>query len=72
MEIGVVIVNILDEIEMHEDVVRKFKKECVGDLKEIAELCAGCLNSGHKILLCGNGGSAADSQHIAAEFEGAN
>lgn len=41
MEIGVVIVNILDEIEMHEDVVRKFKKECVGDLKEIAELCAG-------------------------------
>jgi D-sedoheptulose 7-phosphate isomerase len=70
MEIGVVIVNILDEIEMHEDVVRKFKKECVGDLKEIAELCAGCLNSGHKILLCGNGGSAADSQHIAAEFVG--
>lgn len=62
--------NILDEIEMHEDVVRKFKKECVGDLKEIAELCAGCLNSGHKILLCGNGGSAADSQHIAAEFVG--
>lgn len=34
MEIGVVIVNILDEIEMHEDVVRKFKKECVGDLKD--------------------------------------
>jgi D-sedoheptulose 7-phosphate isomerase len=27
-----------------------------------------CLASGHKILLCGNGGSAADAQHIAAEF----
>ena len=28
------------------------------------------LQSGHKILICGNGGSAADSQHIAAEFVG--
>lgn len=29
-----------------------------------------CLKDGGKILLCGNGGSAADSQHIAAEFIG--
>ena len=29
-----------------------------------------CLKNGNKILLCGNGGSAADSQHIAAEFIG--
>ena len=29
-----------------------------------------CLQSGGKILLCGNGGSAADAQHIAAEFTG--
>jgi len=28
------------------------------------------LESGHKILLCGNGGSAADAQHIAAELTG--
>lgn len=28
------------------------------------------LKNGHKLLLCGNGGSAADSQHIAAEFTG--
>ncbi len=28
------------------------------------------LSSGHKLLLCGNGGSAADSQHLAAEFTG--
>lgn len=33
-----------------------------------AELLAGCIRSGHKVLLFGNGGSAADSQHIAAEF----
>jgi D-sedoheptulose 7-phosphate isomerase len=29
---------------------------------------AECLNSGDKILFCGNGGSAADSQHLAAEL----
>ena len=27
-----------------------------------------CLKSGNKILICGNGGSAADAQHLAAEF----
>lgn len=35
-----------------------------------ADRIARCLSSGHKILLCGNGGSAADSQHLAAEFTG--
>ena len=33
-------------------------------------LITSCLNAGGKIMLCGNGGSAADSQHIAAEFTG--
>jgi D-sedoheptulose 7-phosphate isomerase len=31
---------------------------------------AACLKAGGKIMLCGNGGSAADSQHIAAELTG--
>lgn len=33
-------------------------------------LCAGSVKCGGKIMLCGNGGSAADSQHIASEFTG--
>jgi len=33
-----------------------------------AETLAACVAAGHKILIFGNGGSAADSQHIAAEF----
>ena len=33
-----------------------------------ARMLAECLASGHKILIFGNGGSAADAQHIAAEF----
>ncbi|MFH1038485.1 MAG: SIS domain-containing protein [PVC group bacterium] len=35
-----------------------------------ARMVIGCLKGGGKILLCGNGGSAADSQHIAAELVG--
>lgn len=31
---------------------------------------ADCLRAGHKLLFCGNGGSAADSQHLAAELTG--
>ena len=37
-------------------------------LIKAADLLATCLASGHKILLFGNGGSAADAQHLAAEF----
>ena len=33
-----------------------------------SERLAGCVTGGGKIMLCGNGGSAADSQHLAAEF----
>ncbi len=35
---------------------------------EIAELIAGALEGGGKVLFCGNGGSAADAQHLAAEL----
>ncbi|WP_369792211.1 MULTISPECIES: D-sedoheptulose 7-phosphate isomerase [unclassified Lebetimonas] len=40
------------------------------DIVSAAELCLASLKDGGKILLCGNGGSAADSQHIAAELSG--
>lgn len=41
---------------------------CREPLERIADLLCATLQSSHKILLCGNGGSAADSQHIAAEL----
>lgn len=40
------------------------------DLETVGCLMTKALESGHKILLCGNGGSAADAQHIAAELVG--
>jgi D-sedoheptulose 7-phosphate isomerase len=35
---------------------------------EVAEAIIKCLVEGHKVLVCGNGGSAADAQHFAAEM----
>ena len=39
-------------------------------LLEVANVASSTIKAGHKIMLCGNGGSAADSQHIAAELIG--
>jgi D-sedoheptulose 7-phosphate isomerase len=33
-----------------------------------AKMILGCLASGHKLLICGNGGSASDATHLATEF----
>ena len=41
-----------------------------GILRAIADRLASCLEAGGTIYLCGNGGSAADAQHVAAEFVG--
>ncbi len=37
---------------------------------DAADIIKKALAAGHKVLFCGNGGSAADSQHLAAEFVG--
>lgn len=39
-------------------------------LEKMARACHKALKRGHRIYLCGNGGSAADCQHIAGEFIG--
>jgi D-sedoheptulose 7-phosphate isomerase len=39
-------------------------------LEEAAECVWECLSTGHKLLICGNGGSACDSQHLAGELVG--
>lgn len=42
----------------------------LGTLVKVAEAVTKCLRSGNKILFFGNGGSAADAQHLAAELSG--
>jgi len=45
-----------------------FVRENVANLILLAEKIANTFMNDHKLMLCGNGGSAADAQHIAAEF----
>src|SRR5690606_3041181 len=42
----------------------------LADLHRAAALMTECLRNGGRVMLCGNGGSAADAQHIAAELSG--
>jgi phosphoheptose isomerase len=53
-------------IAAFEESKRLLPSSVLGAVEEIAE----CLRGGGKILVCGNGGSAAESQHFAAEFVG--
>jgi D-sedoheptulose 7-phosphate isomerase len=46
----------------------KMQQECITDIISAAELITESYKAGKKLLLCGNGGSAADCQHIATEF----
>src|SRR5208337_4583471 len=39
-------------------------------VRSVAELCVAAIRGGHKIMFAGNGGSAADAQHLAAELVG--
>ncbi|MEO2118104.1 MAG: D-sedoheptulose 7-phosphate isomerase [Methanocaldococcus sp.] len=48
----------------------KFIEENEEKLKKAVEVIYNALKNGNKILICGNGGSASDSQHFAAEIVG--
>jgi D-sedoheptulose 7-phosphate isomerase len=50
------------------EVKRHVAEACLGEIVAAAEMMIQTLRAGGKVMLCGNGGSAADSQHIAAEF----
>jgi D-sedoheptulose 7-phosphate isomerase len=49
---------------------KKFLREGTNTIATVALAIVNCLQHGGKLLLFGNGGSAADAQHIAAEFVG--
>jgi D-sedoheptulose 7-phosphate isomerase len=42
----------------------------IQQIQKVADVITNSLQQNHKILFCGNGGSAADAQHLAAEFSG--
>ena len=59
---------IKDSIKVKEDILANV--DFLKRIEKAAELCIESLHNGGKIHLCGNGGSAADAQHIAAELSG--
>lgn len=50
------------------EAVKRVREECVDDIASAAALLVTSVRGGGKILICGNGGSAADAQHLATEF----
>ena len=62
--------TIYNEFQSHLETIVKVIEHMQGDLETASSLVVNTLKNGNKILLCGNGGSAADAQHIAAELTG--
>ncbi len=62
--------RIIEEIEAHRTTLQQVFETLPPRIAEAAEMIVRTLNEGGKVLLCGNGGSAADAQHIAAELTG--
>ena len=49
-------------------ILPRFSSECGDSINQAADIIVKTFLAGSKVLICGNGGSAADSQHFAAEF----
>lgn len=60
--------KILKVFEESASVKERFVKENVETIMEVSKVIAEAFNEGKKLLLFGNGGSATDASHIAAEF----
>ncbi len=58
------------EFESHQQTIQKVIETMESDLETASKMAVDTLKNGNKILLFGNGGSAADAQHIAAELTG--
>ena len=62
--------RVTEAIETHKTMVQRLQREDLDTITEAAECIVQALRRGNRIYVCGNGGSAADAQHIAGEFVG--
>ena len=62
--------EVLNSFRTGTDLRNQVARDCGENIVDAAMLIARCLRGGGKLLLFGNGGSAADAQHLAAEFIG--
>jgi len=59
---------IIDSLNESAETKLKIKDQLMEEILKAVDLLSKCYTSGNKLLLCGNGGSAADCQHIATEL----
>lgn len=59
---------IRESLQASSDVKLKILHHCTPQIHQAIDILIEALKNGKKVLLCGNGGSAADAQHLAAEF----
>ena len=62
--------HVTNSLKEGADLRNKLARQCGSAIVEGAAMLTECLESGGKLLFFGNGGSAADAQHLAAEFVG--
>jgi len=58
------------ELQAHKETIERTIEELQTHIYTACIIASETINNGGKIMLCGNGGSAADAQHIAAELSG--
>ena len=58
------------EFQSHLETINSVIGTMEENIAKVSQLVVDTLKNGNKVLLCGNGGSAADAQHIAAELTG--
>jgi len=61
---------VIEELYNHRELVQKVIETLSGDIETACKMMIDTINAGNKVLIAGNGGSAADAQHIAAELTG--
>ncbi len=61
---------IIEQLKDHQDIIQKVIDTLVPDIEKACQLITSTIKNGNKVLIAGNGGSAADAQHIAAELSG--
>lgn len=59
---------IRESLKESSEIKLKVLDSCYEDILKASEMVLETIKSGNKLMLCGNGGSAADSQHLATEF----
>ena len=62
--------TVQDAIETHKKLIKQFEADCVDSVIAAAREIITVIKQGGTIYICGNGGSAADAQHIAGELIG--